>query len=137
MNFWDCMPEYCLTKKVKAVPGNTPVEKLTTVKSNISVSGATLITIYSFIPAVSGTLLVRLDYESKHGRTQIFENGTSIYSATSMSSQTPEISITRGNRYDIKFAYEDGSSGTISAVRIGGVISDDFPSLFISDITEG
>ena len=50
--------------------------------------------------------------------------------------QTTEISITRGNRYDVKFAYTDGSAGTISDVRIGGVVSDDFPTLFISDITE-
>lgn len=135
MNFWDCMPEYCLTKKVTAAPYNTSVEELTTVKSNISVSGATPVTIYSFVPAVSGTLLVRLDYENKQGRLQIFENGTSIYGMMSFDGQRPEISITRGNRYDVKFAYTDGSTGTISAVRIGGVISDDL-SMFISDITE-
>lgn len=131
MNFWDCMPEYCLTKKVTATNSG-----LITVKSNISISGSTPVTIYSFVPAVSGTLLVRLDYENKQGRTQIFENGTSIYAMMSFSDQATEISITRGNRYDVKFAYTDGSAGTISAVRIGGVISDDFPTLFISDITE-
>lgn len=135
MNFWDCMPEYCLTKKVTAAPYNTSVEELTTVKSNISVSGATPVTVYSFVPAVSGTLLVRLDYEDKQGRVQIFENGTSIYNGASFRDQRPAISITRGNRYDVKFAYTDGSTGTISTVRIGGVISDDL-SMFISDITE-
>ena len=136
MNFWDCIPEYCLTKKVTAVKGSTPITELTTVKSNISVSGATPVTIYSFVPAVSGTLYVRLDYENKQGRTQIFENGTSIYAMMSYRDQTTEISITRGNRYDVKFAYTDGSAGTISDVRIGGVISDDLSTLFISDITE-
>lgn len=136
MNFWDCMPEYCLTKKVTAVKGSTPITELTTVKSNISVSGATPVTVYSFVPAVSGTLLVRLDYEDKAGRRQIFENGTIIINSYTGTYAYDILTITRGNRYDVKFAYTDGSTGTISAVRIGGVISDDFPTLFISDITE-
>ena len=135
MNFWDCMPEYCLTKKVTAVAGSTPVEKLTTVKSNISVSGATPVTVYSFVPAVSGTLLVRLDYEYKAGRVQIFENGAKLFDAYQSQYLYETLTITRGNRYDVKFAYVDGSTGTLSAVRIGGVISDDL-SMFISDITE-
>ena len=131
MNFWDCMPEYCLTKKVTATNSG-----LITVKSNVSVSGATPVTIYSFVPAVSGTLLVRLDYENKQGRTQIFENVARVFDGYTNTYLYETLSITRGNRYDVKFAYTDGSAGTISDVRIGGVISDDFPTLFISDITE-
>lgn len=136
MNFWDCMPEYCLTKKVTALVQSRPIEEFTTVKSDISVSGETPVTIYSFVPAVSGTLAVRVDYESKSANIQIFENSAKIKDYYTATYSFDTLVITRGHRYDVKFAYTDGSAGTISDVRIGGVISDDFPTLFISDITE-
>lgn len=134
MNFFDCLPEYCMTKEIVESDDVSPVQS-----PYVSINNQQYVTIFSFIPILSGNIHFRVVYGGvKYIQLKITDNDTTI--KESRYDDSPILmknnTVVAGHKYTFEVKADSiiqDESRLTAGVSLWFEVKDK-PSLFIQEV---